>query len=224
MRFLFWTLIAALALPAPAFAADEIHTERVAFKDGRAVIRGAVKGYGANDYVFPVGAGESMKIDMKTNLLSAYFNLTAPGAQEAAFIGSTSGESYSGIAPVAGDYTVRVYMMRSDARRGKTAKYTLTIALGQKSASDERGPDFADGLAGGPDYWEVTGVPAGDTLKVRATPSPKGKIVTQAVNAAVMKNHGCKLTRGERWCQVEDGAGRTGWVNGRYLREGAGPR
>lgn len=208
----------------PAFACAQDTPKRVAFKDGHAVIKGSIKGYAGAEYVFPAGAGESIAIDLQTRSLSTYFNLTAPGAREAAFIGSTSGSSYRGVAPVAGDYTVQVYMMRNAARRGLTAHYTLTINLGQKAASNERGPDFADGLSGGPDYWEVTGVPAGDTLKVRAAASPKGKVVTQVLNTAVMKNKGCKLTRGQRWCRVEDGAGRTGWVNGKYLREGAGPQ
>ncbi|MGD2138124.1 MAG: hypothetical protein PVF08_07700 [Gammaproteobacteria bacterium] len=28
-------------------------------------------------------------------------------------------------------------------------------------------PDYADGLSGGPDYWDVTGVPEDDVLNVR---------------------------------------------------------
>lgn len=219
----FALLLAFSILPALACAQDA-PTVRVGFKDGHAVIKGSIKGYAGAQYVFPAGAGESIAIDLQTKSPIAYFNLTAPGAQEAAFVGSTSGSSYRGVAPIAGDYTVQVYMMRNEARRGKTARYSLTIDVGRKSASNERGPDFADGLSGGPDYWEVTGVPQGDTLKVRSAASPRAKVVTQVLNTAVMKNKGCKLTRGQRWCRVEDGAGRLGWVNGKYLREGAAPR
>jgi hypothetical protein len=223
-RSLFPLCALALAAFAPSIAAaEEPVVTRVVFKDGRATIRGRIKGYETTDYVFPAGASESIKVSVKTNLFSVYFNLIGPGAAEATHNGSTSGNSYEGVAPVAGDYTARVYMMRSDARRGKTAKYTLNIAVGQTSAANEKGPDFADGLTGGPDYWEVTGVAAGDSLAIRATPSPKGKLVTRMANGASVKNLGCKNTRGQRWCRVSSDA-RAGWANGKFLKEGAGPR
>jgi hypothetical protein len=217
-------LILALALiPTLAGAEDAVKVSRVGFRDGLASLRGSVAGYETRDYVFPVGAGESITMRLKSNNGSNYFNLTSPGAQEALFIGSTSGDSYRGVAPVSGDYTARVYLMRSDARRGAKANYVLTIALGKKSPAKENGPDFADGLAGGPDYWEVTGVPAGDKLSVRATPSPRGRLITRVMNSAVLKNLGGRNVKGQLWRQVEDGAGRRGWVNGKYLREAASP-
>lgn len=210
-------------LPSLAIGQNASTVQRVTFKDGRATIKGTVKGYATKDYVFPAGAGESIAATLKSSKGGNYFNINPPGSEEAIFVGSTSGASFSGVAPVAGDYTARVYLMRNEARRGATARYTLTISVGAKGATDERGPDFADGLTGGPDYWEVTGVPKGDTLKVRAAPSPRAGIVTQVLNTAIMKNHGCKNTRGQRWCRVEDGAGRKGWANGKYLREAAWP-
>jgi hypothetical protein len=218
----FVALILALLL-AVAFAQDAPKVQRVTFKDGRATIRGSIKGYQVIDYVFPAGAEESIKVGLNTKALSNYFNLIAPGATEAMYDGST-GEPFSGIAPRSGDYTARVYMMRNAARRGLTANYTLSIAVGQNSATNEKGPDYADGLTGGPDYWEVTGVGPGDGLSMRQTPSPKGKLVMQFLNGTVLKNLGCKNARGQRWCHVEQpGEARQGWVNGRYLREGSGP-
>jgi len=212
-------------LPTLAFAQSEIKTQRVTFKDGRATIKGSVTGYATIDYVFPAGAGESIKVSLKSSKASNYFNVNPPGSDEAIFNGSSAGSTFSGEAPTSGDYTARVYLMRNEARRGTTAKYTLTIEVGQKSATKEKGPDFADGLTGGPDYWEVTGVGAGDGLSMRATPSPKGKLVVQFLNGTALKNLGCKNMRGQRWCQVEQPAepARRGWVNGRYLREGNGP-
>jgi hypothetical protein len=217
-------LAAALAflLPSLAFAEDAA-PRRVTLDNGKSVIQGSITGYDSANYVFSARAGDPIVIELKTKAPSAYFNLMAPGANEAAFIGSSSGMRYSGVAPVAGDYTAQVYMMRNEARRGKTARYTLTIARNQQAAREHQ-PDFADGLAGGPDYWEVTGVPKGDALMVRATPSPKGKLVTRLLNTAIVKNKGCRMTGAQRWCQVEDGAGRSGWVNGKFLREGAPPQ
>jgi hypothetical protein len=141
----------AFALAPPfATAQSEQPTQRVTFKDGRGVIKGRIKGRQYVDYVFSAGAGEPLKASLRTSNASNYFNLLAPGETEGAFfVGSTSGNSYRGVAPTSGDYTARVYLMRSAARRGEGANYTLTLSLGQTSATDEKGPDFADGLTGG---------------------------------------------------------------------------
>jgi uncharacterized protein YraI len=95
------------------------------------------------------------------------------------------------------------------------------MEVGQKSATKDKGPDYADGLTGGPDYWEVTGVGPGEELSLRQTPSPKGKLIMPFPNGTVLKNLGCRNMRGKRWCQVEQRGvpARRGWVNGRYLRE-----
>ena len=189
--------------PVLAFAQSEQRTQRVAFDAGRATIKSHIRGRQFVDYIFPAGAGESLMVNLKTDNDSNYFNLLAPGETETAFfIGSKSGGNYQGAAPSSGDYTARVYLMRSAARRGETAHYTLTIALGKKSAADETGPDYADGLTGGPDYWEVTGVAAGDGLSLRDQPSPRAVLITQFPSKTVLQNLGCKNTRGQRWCRV----------------------
>ncbi|MGQ0444047.1 MAG: SH3 domain-containing protein [Beijerinckiaceae bacterium] len=219
------------SLPALTFAESEHRTQRIEFKDGRAAMRGHIKGYHKGyhyvDYVFSAGAGESLSVTLKTNKDINYFNLLAPGETEAAFfIGSTSGNHYKGAIPASGDYTARVYLMRSAARRGEAAKYMLTIALGQKRATNEKGPDYADGLTGGPDYWEVTDIGAGDALSLRKEPSPRAELAVQFANGTVLRNLGCKNTRGQRWCRVErpNDTSVHGWVNGHFLRESGGQR
>lgn len=209
----------------PALAQSETKIQRVTFEAGRAPINGSVTGYATIDYVFPAGAGESIEVSLESNKGSNYFNVNPPGSDEAMFIGASSGLSFSGVAPTSGDYTARVYLMRNEARRGTTAKYILSINVGSTNASKENGPDFADGLTGGPDYWEVTGVAQGDKLSLRTTPSPQGELVARFPNGTVLKSFGCKNTRGQRWCRVArpDDATIRGWVNGRYLREGSGP-
>ena len=225
-----WKLVLAFMLalmPALASAQSENRAQRVAFKDGQVTIKGRIRGYEYVDYVFSAGAGESLKVSLKTNQPSNYFNLLAPGETDTAFfVGSSSGDSYEGIAPTSGDFTAHVYLMRNSARRGAVATYALRIALGQITSTQEKGPDYADGLTGGPDYWEVTGVDAGDALSLRKAPSPRGQLVIQFPNGTVLRNLGCKNTRGQRWCQVEqtDAPAQSGWVNGRYLRESGGPR
>jgi hypothetical protein len=213
--------------PTLAFAKSEHRTDRVTFKDGRASIKGRIKGYEYVDYVFPASAGESLKVSLKTSKTRNYFNLMAPGETEAAFfIGSINGNFYDGVAPTSGDYTSRVYLMRSSARRGEVANYTLTIFLGETSGTSEKGPDYADGLTGGPDYWEVTGVGAGDALSLHREPSSRARLIMQFGNGAVLRDRGCKNTRGQKWCRVErlDDPSVRGWVSGRYLRESPGPK
>ncbi len=83
---------------------------------------------------------------------------------------------------------------------------------------------FADGDAGGPDFWEVTGVRAGDRLNIRTGPSTKYSIIARAPNGVMLRNLGCRGSGGSRWCHVQTTEGDyDGWVAGRFLREGAGP-
>ncbi|WP_295385052.1 SH3 domain-containing protein [uncultured Thiodictyon sp.] len=82
-------------------------------------------------------------------------------------------------------------------------------------------PDFADALAGGPDFWEVTGLAGGDTLNLRAGPSAHARVVGEIRNGSVLRNLGCRMSGKQRWCHVARPQDSTanGWVAGRYLRE-----
>lgn len=101
-------------------------------------------------------------------------------------------------------------------------------------------PGAASADAEGPDFYQVTGVAANDTLAIRAKPNPRAaKIGEIPPDAICIRNLGCKggltfrefselspverakrLKQNPRWCKVEH-QGVTGWVAGRYLREGA---
>lgn len=106
----------------------------------------------------------------------------------------------------------------------------LTLMLGSGAASAD---------ADGPDFYQVTGVAANDTLNIRAKPDPQATKVGEIPHDGIcIRNLGCKgglsfqefttlspaerakrLKKNPRWCQVEY-QGITGWVAGRYLREG----
>jgi hypothetical protein len=65
--------------------------------------------------------------------------LLAPGETEVVFFnGSTRDNQYEGTLPKSGEYKIRVYMMRSAARRNEVADYRLEIIIsgaGEKSAA-----------------------------------------------------------------------------------------
>lgn len=209
------TLAAALAAPAGADAA-----ERVRFASGadRAAVSVRLEGREDRDFVVSARAGQTMVVEMTTTNLSAYFNVWAPGADSALFVGSTAGNRFEGVLPADGDYRIQTYLMRNAARRNETADIRLTIAIPAAA------PDFADGLSGGPDFWEVHGVGAGDRLNLRAGPSARDRVVARVGEGAILRNLGCRMSSGQRWCQVRsDDLGVTAWAAGRFLREGAPP-
>jgi uncharacterized protein YraI len=86
------------------------------------------------------------------------------------------------------------------------------------------GPPAGGGGSGaaGPDAWVVAGLAAGDTLNVRTEPSTQGRVIATLQPGARVANLGCRQSGSARWCQIRTTGGVTvtGWVNGRYLREG----
>jgi uncharacterized protein YraI len=112
-----------------------------------------------------------------------------------------------------------------------TSVACTALALGSAGA-------IAD--ADGPDFYAVTGVAADDVLNIRAEPSPHapktGEIPPDGI---CVRNLGCRggltfqqftelspsqqaerLREDPRWCKIEY-EGITGWVAGRYLKEGS---
>ncbi len=120
-----------LVIGSPVFAKDEIRKERVQFKKGsvEATIKSRIKGYEAVDYLLGAKAGQTMRVDLKTSNSANYFNVLPPGSNAAIAMGEILGNKWTGTLPVDGDYTVRVYLMRSAARRNETANFTLTVGI-----------------------------------------------------------------------------------------------
>jgi hypothetical protein len=110
-------LFALLALlAAPAFADP---TERLRFVAGaeRAMVAARLEGAEGRDFLVAARAGQRITVEMTTTNPSAHFNVWAPGADAAMFIGSTEGARFEGVLPVEGDYRVQTYLMRGAARR-----------------------------------------------------------------------------------------------------------
>ena len=71
-----------------------------------------------------------MTVELQTQSTSAYFNVLAPGSEDALYRGEVASEPrWSGALPVAGDYRVRVFLNRAAARQGKSASYALKISV-----------------------------------------------------------------------------------------------
>jgi hypothetical protein len=223
--FLGGVIAAALLVVAdagPQTAVAQERNVRVEFGRGQSstVIRGTVRGYEGANYRVNVRGGQRLAVTMDSSNGSNYFNILGPGGGDALFNGSISGDFADIIVPDSGDYVVQVYLMRNAARRNEQARFTLRIEVtgGRPIAPPQ--PDFADGLSGGPDFFQVAGISPGDALNIRTRPSAQSPIVTRVVNGEILRNGGCRMTGQTRWCRVSrpDGSA-SGWAAGRFLIE-----
>ncbi len=213
------TAALALLFAAVGASAQGVRTERLV-PEGLAslqLIEDSITGREIVDYVIGAEQSQILSVDLQSSNAANYFNILPAGSDEAIFIGSTAGTVADIAAPSAGEYMIRVYLMRSAARRNETAEYVLGVTLGR--------PEFADGLTGGPDFWEVSGLEAGGTLNLRGGPSTRYPVAGKLENGRVLQNRGCRLTGSQRWCRIRvTGTGATGWVAGRFLAEAPPPR
>jgi hypothetical protein len=133
MRSLIKTSLLSLALCGVMLTAAfaQARTETVRFPRGTSgtTIENTITGNESVRYSIGVSAGQTMDVELDTDNSSNYFNITAPGASEALFNGSVSGNSTSFVIPSSGNYIVDVYLMRNAARRGETANYDLTLYI-----------------------------------------------------------------------------------------------
>jgi hypothetical protein len=124
-------LVVGWALLPPPLAAENIREQAVHFHAGAtsATLPGRLRGDETVDYRLAARAGQTMDVTLKTNNGANYFNVLPPGSETAIGRGDTSGNAWTGELPVDGDYIVRVYLMRSAARRNESANYTLTVGI-----------------------------------------------------------------------------------------------
>jgi len=180
-RFFLSALTAAsLALAQPALAQQQVV---VSFAKGTSsqTLKGSIKGDQSRDYIVDARAGQTMTIDFKPSNASAYFNVIAPGADSAMFIGSTEGNRFSGPLTTSGRHTVQVYLMRNAARRNEVANYTITIGVTGAAAA---AVTSQDALVAGTNYNATAEVPC-----VTAADAPKGRC-----KAGVMRMAGGEAT------------------------------
>jgi hypothetical protein len=125
-------VIAFFATGSRALAARAIESKPVHFARGAtsATLKDSLKGDATIDYRLRAKAGQTMAVTLKTSNTANYFNVLPPGSNDVAiFVGSTSGNEWTGTLPADGEYSIRVYLMRSAARRNEAANYTLTVGI-----------------------------------------------------------------------------------------------
>lgn len=130
---------------APALVIAQIQTKQVSFPAGKSgtKVSGTIKGDQTIDYTVSAKAGQQMQVTLSSKNTSLYFNILPPGSNDVAiFIGSTEGNKYNGTLTADGVYKIRVYLMRSAARRNETVKYDLAISIpsGISKSTDAKVP------------------------------------------------------------------------------------
>ncbi len=148
--------LAAVLVAAAALAEIDIRSERVEFAPGAsaAAIDATLSGHETVDYLVNARAGQTLSVNLVTEHGANYFNVIPPDADnEAVYIGSNSGNDYQGLLDLDGDWKIRVYLMRSAARRNETAAYQLDIGVTGKPdpAAAREANDF------GPRKWDARG-------------------------------------------------------------------
>lgn len=119
-----------------AAAAAAADTERVVkpvqFAKGKssAVIRDRIVGYHYIDYQLRAGTGQRMTVSLKGSNGANYFNLLPPGSADAAMVrGELLDNTFDGLLPDDGVYTIRVFLYRAAARRNEASDFTLSVGV-----------------------------------------------------------------------------------------------
>lgn len=197
--------------------AQEIREEAIALeKPGELVlVEGSIEAGEILDFSVSGERSQILSVDLQASTPSLNFNIMPAGDMEALFIGSTLGTVADVPLPETGDYVIRVYLMGAAGVRGK-ATFSLGVSLGA--------PEFADSLAGGPDWWQVSGLEGGEPLNLREGPSTRYGVTGKLSNGEIVQNRGCRMTGDARWCNIRAAhSGAMGWVAGRFLIESGAP-
>lgn len=131
IKKLFFTLFAQTALLFVLFTANFAQTKQsIHFAKGAssATVKGFVRGY---DYIdFVVAARGGQKMTAKLSSANTFTVLTVFSQNGENLEGAAEQTEFSGDLSESGNYVLRVYMMRSEARRkNSNARFTLKISI-----------------------------------------------------------------------------------------------
>jgi len=127
-----------------ALAAEGIESRPLQFAKGAssATVKGSIQGRQTIDYKLRAKAGQTMAVNLSSGNTGLAFNVLPPGSKDVAIEGAIERQSWTGALPADGEYTVRTYLVRSAARRGEKASYTLTVGITGGAA--QSGAESAD--------------------------------------------------------------------------------
>jgi hypothetical protein len=110
-------------------AAAQSNPQRIRFARGHSstTISGSIAGFDTKDYVIGARAGQEMTVRLKSSNPGAFFVIYSINGRATDMNETTE---WSQRLSESGDYLIRVFMMRSAARRkGAVASYTLSISI-----------------------------------------------------------------------------------------------
>jgi hypothetical protein len=128
-RKLAWAVTIMILLVLPLSISAQGAPERVRFQSGHssATLKGRILGFDTKDYVVGAKAGQAMAIRLSSSNPSTYFVIYSINGR-ATDMNET--REWSESLSESGDYVIRVFMMRSAARRkGAAANFTLSISI-----------------------------------------------------------------------------------------------
>jgi hypothetical protein len=132
MRTAYLIIATVFCLVVHPVAAAEGSTRAVSFPQGKSLmtLKGQIAGRAYVDYVVRGKAGQTLSLSLSSNHLQTYFNLLPPRSELAMRAGENA--AYKAMLPAAGDYIVRVYLMRAAGRRNERSDYSLQVGLAGK--------------------------------------------------------------------------------------------
>lgn len=119
------------ALLARAADAERI-VKSIHFAKGNtaAMFKDSLSGRQFIDYRLHGAAGQTLKASLQGSNSANYFNILPPDSDAAAmYIGQIGANRFTGLLPTDGVYTLRVYLVRSAARRGERSDFVLSVEV-----------------------------------------------------------------------------------------------
>ncbi len=192
-------LVASMLLMTTPITPSQGAERPIRFQSGATAttLKGVIRGDRDANFVLPAVEGQVLQALLTVSNRSCYFNAFEPGAQEAAHIGSTSGNEFGRNPTKAGAYRFQIYLMRNAARRNETCRYSLSIELTGKPGGASAGVSdrqMRDGcLARVRDMYAV---PSGGVRIASLRSSREGPFINGTVNkgAEGIKRFRCLFT------------------------------
>jgi hypothetical protein len=129
LRAAFTGLAAALVLGSASARADT--TNEVHFQRGtsQASLVGHAAGYAVAHYRFRARHAQTLRAQLRASNPALMFNVVGPSGQMISDGSNLETQSVTLALPYDGAYSIDVYFMRNEARRGAASSYTLTMSI-----------------------------------------------------------------------------------------------